>query len=485
MRELRGGARSAVAFGQAKRIGCSAASKRGPRLLPRTTAERLRRAARSGKVMSGIVARAPGSARSGSRARRRGTRPSRSGRRARTPGSHAPSRALEPGADRMLDHDLHVDELPRAVSRPRSRARGMRITGGRISSPCARRRGAAPPQPPAPSTTRVAPTPVQRPCRAALGGRRTVDGPSSRRAWNATYAWPLAAEKMNSPLPATGSRSLTTADVASMVGVHRMLHLDARPGPWRRSRSARAAGSGAAGGAARTAAAARGRRRRAVRAARRAPGGHGGRTGRVAAAVRNQRRDRARCRTAARRSPTLAGSVLSAGPASSSRAAVRPVDVGLERLHGVASRRSIFTPSFGFSMHQLIMSRSVANLLICSWNFGNSCGCVSDANGWHMAQAMPVFVSCTPSFFSVAAVAVEEQVADLHLLHEDFLERLELIGRVLLLVGEARPAGSAASPPPLRAPAADRRSSDRRSARRFMVMAFPPVGRSPLTCDAP
>src|SRR2546426_21734 len=29
---------------------------------------------------------------------------------------------------------------------------------------------------------------------------------------------------------------------------------------------------------------------------------------------------------------------------------------------------SIFTPSLGFSMLQLIMSRSVANLLICSWN---------------------------------------------------------------------------------------------------------------------
>src|SRR2546425_11314247 len=33
---------------------------------------------------------------------------------------------------------------------------------------------------------------------------------------------------------------------------------------------------------------------------------------------------------------------------------------------------SIFTPSFGFSIHQLIMSRSVANLFICSWNLGNS-----------------------------------------------------------------------------------------------------------------
>src|SRR5262245_9786316 len=53
-------------------------------------------------------------------------------------------------------------------------------------------------------------------------------------------------------------------------------------------------------------------------------------------------------------------------------------------------------------MHQLIMSRSAANALICSWNFGNSCGCTSEANGWHMAQAIPVFDSVTFIFFSEA-----------------------------------------------------------------------------------
>src|SRR6266404_8949876 len=63
---------------------------------------------------------------------------------------------------------------------------------------------------------------------------------------------------------------------------------------------------------------------------------------------------------------------------------------------------SIFTPSCGFSMHQLIMSRSVANWPICSWNFGNSCGWLSDPNGWHIAHAMPVLESWTLSFFSVA-----------------------------------------------------------------------------------
>src|SRR5467141_2202470 len=64
---------------------------------------------------------------------------------------------------------------------------------------------------------------------------------------------------------------------------------------------------------------------------------------------------------------------------------------------------SIFTPSFGFSMHQLIMSRSVANWPICSWNFGNSCGWLSDPNGWHIAHAMPVRESWTFSFFAVAS----------------------------------------------------------------------------------
>src|SRR5205085_10848516 len=60
---------------------------------------------------------------------------------------------------------------------------------------------------------------------------------------------------------------------------------------------------------------------------------------------------------------------------------------------------SSFSPSAGFSMHQLIMSRSVANCPTCSWNFGNSYGCVSVANGWHMAHAVPVLLSVTFSFF--------------------------------------------------------------------------------------
>src|SRR3981189_2920773 len=54
-------------------------------------------------------------------------------------------------------------------------------------------------------------------------------------------------------------------------------------------------------------------------------------------------------------------------------------------------------------MHQLIMLRSVANSFICSWNFGNSCGCVSDVYGWHMAQAVPVLERFTLSFFCVSA----------------------------------------------------------------------------------
>src|SRR5574341_192022 len=64
---------------------------------------------------------------------------------------------------------------------------------------------------------------------------------------------------------------------------------------------------------------------------------------------------------------------------------------------------SSFSPSFGFSMHQLIMSRSVENLLICSWNLGNSWGWLSEAKGWHMAHAMPVRESLVFIFFSVAA----------------------------------------------------------------------------------
>src|SRR5882762_7911867 len=64
---------------------------------------------------------------------------------------------------------------------------------------------------------------------------------------------------------------------------------------------------------------------------------------------------------------------------------------------------SIFTPSFGFSMHQLIMSRSVANWPICSWNLGNSCGWLSDPNGWHIAHAIPVLLSWTFSFLAVAS----------------------------------------------------------------------------------
>jgi hypothetical protein len=48
-----------------------------------------------------------------------------------------------------------------------------------------------------------------------------------------------------------------------------------------------------------------------------------------------------------------------------------------------------------------------------------------------MAQAIPVLVSWTPSFFWVAFVSMEEQVTDPHLLHEHVLEGLELLRRVL------------------------------------------------------
>src|ERR1700730_6286512 len=64
---------------------------------------------------------------------------------------------------------------------------------------------------------------------------------------------------------------------------------------------------------------------------------------------------------------------------------------------------SIFSPWLGFSMHQLIMSRSVANLFILTWNFGNACGWVSEAKGWHIAQAHPVVESTTSICFAVAS----------------------------------------------------------------------------------
>ena len=64
---------------------------------------------------------------------------------------------------------------------------------------------------------------------------------------------------------------------------------------------------------------------------------------------------------------------------------------------------SMTSPSLGFSMHQLTMSRRVANSLICSWNFGNSWGWMSDEMGWHIAQAIPVLDRFTPSSSCAAA----------------------------------------------------------------------------------
>src|ERR1700732_849662 len=91
---------------------------------------------------------------------------------------------------------------------------------------------------------------------------------------------------------------------------------------------------------------------------------------------------------------------------------------------------SIFSPWLGFSMHQLIMSRSVANLFILTWNFGNACGWVSAAKGWHIAQAHPC---------SGRVIAVEQQVALFDLLHECFIISLQLLWshRVLIRIGGA------------------------------------------------
>src|SRR5574337_2047820 len=70
-----------------------------------------------------------------------------------------------------------------------------------------------------------------------------------------------------------------------------------------------------------------------------------------------------------------------------------------------AESSSILSPSAAFSMHQLIISRSVENLLTCSWNLGHVYGWVSDAKGWHIAHAIPVLESIAPSRFWVAPSA--------------------------------------------------------------------------------
>ena len=71
-----------------------------------------------------------------------------------------------------------------------------------------------------------------------------------------------------------------------------------------------------------------------------------------------------------------------------------------------------------------------------------------------------------PQLLFRGGVAVEEQIADLDLLHEDVLERLELLGRVLGLVGRDR-----CRPRRGRSPA--RRANDHRIDPSFF-MALPP-----------
>src|SRR6266545_3120458 len=140
---------------------------------------------------------------------------------------------------------------------------------------------------------------------------------------------------------------------------------------------------------------------------------------------------------------------------------------------------SILTPSFGFSMHQLIMSRSVENLLICSWNFGNSWGCVSDVNGWHMAQAIPVLDSVTFIFFSVSPSPLNRRSPTFTCSMKTSWNALSCSGVCFSLW--ARAVGGASVRPVPRttksSPATEAPSAIR--TRRFTFMTIPPTGGPP------
>src|SRR5262245_5248561 len=207
---------------------------------------------------------------------------------------------------------------------PSATRRGIRITGSRISSPLGVA-GTPPAQPPPPGVTRrgaVAPKTPWRPQRAVAA---TVDGPSSKRAWKATQARPLAAVKWNTPLGATGSRGLITSStvdpwsgssgyvVSTVTGTRPPLDVVAgrRSRGWWRDSAPPSACRG---------------------------GGTVVRSPAAAARRRNLRRDTGSDGGAVRRG-IEAGVSVAAGVQLA--ALVRPRDVGLERLHrvGVGAER--------------------------------------------------------------------------------------------------------------------------------------------------
>src|SRR5713101_8429666 len=127
---------------------------------------------------------------------------------------------------------------------------------------------------------------------------------------------------------------------------------------------------------------------------------------------------------------------------------------------------SIFTPSFGFSTHQLIMSRNV----------GNSWGWVSDAKGWHMAQAIPVLDSVTFIFFSVSPSPWNKKSPTLTCSMKTSWKAASWSGVCFSLWASAAGGVSARSVPSTSTnnPAATAPNAIRR--RRFVIMTIPPRG---------
>src|SRR5437773_681459 len=114
---------------------------------------------------------------------------------------------------------------------------------------------------------------------------------------------------------------------------------------------------------------------------------------------------------------------------------VRPVDVRLQRLHGVP---------VGIDLHSFVWlldapvdhvpeRRELVDLLL---ELGELVGMVVRSEGMAHGAGHPGLGKGDTELLLGRSVPVEEQITDLDLLHENLVEGLELLQRVLLLVGQ-------------------------------------------------